>query len=485
MKIRNLLDEHLQKKIIFFDAIQQKNTISKKNLVEILNISNFTLNQLLAEFHLDLLAFELSGSIQLNINKNSITLIENAPGALSLIKQTYLRRTILFAYLKDIYYNKIIDVTDFITTHHISTATFYRMLKKLNTYAKTFNLQFTASGKVEGTENFLRSFFVQLIFYVYKGTDYPFKFITYSSLKEYINYFYKIVGFSFGPIQESLYVYWIAVSLERVHVLKMISVDIEGLNKPINLELKSIDGVTFEQSEIQLQKYIEYFSMEYIRSYKKITEEQIEAELITSFIFGFYQYVIYDENSINDYTLMLLKKYTTKDIHHCVQIWIDGLKKEFNCIIDNFTLKKISINLFAIHTLSLSTKALQICPVNKELIIKEINMYDNSIIIKFNHFFNHLFKCDTFILLENQKEALYSNYLLLIKNNLTIFNKKKLCVSLVTKLTRQLEYTIIDSCPSYIKSQVEFIAFDEHSTDVVISDTNYLILKKLLFLFSA
>lgn len=170
-KFDKLLENDDRYKLFIYQIlqIQKEAGILTEELKRQMDLSDFKLNQLLDDLINDLVNLESKIEIVDKIISSS-GLSSNDYQKLRLI---YFKKSIATDLLVTVGLYESISLTEFIEMHFTSASSVYRIQNEINEFLIDYDLKFKAA-KIKGEEKNIRSFYFQLFFNFYGGSEFPF-----------------------------------------------------------------------------------------------------------------------------------------------------------------------------------------------------------------------------------------------------------------------------------------------------------------------
>lgn len=195
-------------------------SLSQVELLDQLDVTVITLNNLFSLINQDFDKYGYSEKIQLGFDKTTKTYFIKKTDDFSLqfIMQHYLEESVRFKITKRLLMNDLSDINTSAKELFMSYNSLRRELKYLKDIFNDFGLQLVARKKIylQGNELHIRLFFTFLYLDIYGAYHWPFKFISYFEVSEFVELFPEEI-YNYETRDKSILLhYFTAISLLRV-----------------------------------------------------------------------------------------------------------------------------------------------------------------------------------------------------------------------------------------------------------------------------
>ncbi|ALS02568.1 hypothetical protein ATZ33_14630 [Enterococcus silesiacus] len=181
--MRAFLDENYDKQLKILSYIdQKKKLVSIKQISVNTNISEKTVLQIIRKFEQE--SFFSNHQLEITYANKSIKGISGENLDLMTIATEYLKKSVLYKMIRNIFLYEKVDVKKFCELEYISAPTFSRYRQRLSVILTSFDLKLTRDNQIYGDELKIRNFY--FLFFSYGSSEWPFSQHEYHEIETYI-----------------------------------------------------------------------------------------------------------------------------------------------------------------------------------------------------------------------------------------------------------------------------------------------------------
>ncbi|MGX7243863.1 helix-turn-helix domain-containing protein [Enterococcus quebecensis] len=278
--MRAFLDESYDRKLKVLSYIDnQRKIVSIKNISENTNLSEKTVLQIIRQFEQEF--SPSSGQFQISyVNKTIKGIFAENLDVMS-IAATYLKESILYKIIYNIFLYEKVDVKKFCELEYISASTFSRYRQKLASILKKFDLKLSRVNKIAGDELKIRNFF--FLFFSHASNHWVFNSQEYREIEA--NIYKKVKSWSILNNAKQARVCLL------IYISNIRSSQKHNCNNGILVELSQKSEFDYKEA------LVEYFS-----SKKNRSQEQIWQEISFVQLFMYKEDLVTEKINFEEYT---------------------------------------------------------------------------------------------------------------------------------------------------------------------------------------
>lgn len=455
---------------LFLDTVGQKNIkllkillseeryFSVKELTTLMDMTTKTIKKL----NLLLISDIQNGSYQVEVSSQprlGVRLSNASAFFLAEMEQFYIEKSMCYQIINQLFHGEFKSAIDFSTTNFTSISSFYKSLKEVRVILESFNMGATVSfpAKLEGQEKQCRSFLFHFYWQAFKGMKWPFKEYERALAEASLAEIEKKLDISYSiPEKEMLY-YWLAIIFQRLKT-----------------------GTVFQKNELffdhstpylKLKNIIESWFLEFEEDY--LSEESLENEV------QFLYMVLcglpnYDTGISNKLSENLLIHLDGVDMQEWICFFTEELNKTFLAPMSTSEIKSIVTQLSIAHLSwnQFSTGKYKIQEPRPQ------NRYASKKILETIYQKGQLKKLISVTFFCDDEKKEYYEFLILQLLELKKNENLVVTIYLTTNLEEKKEKQKRIEIKRFLGSSIQFTQRISGQTDIVLTDSNYMSIKK-------
>lgn len=162
--IHFFLDKAERRKLELFRYLEKSSSQEnlKETIVKDLKISDFLLNKIIEELHLDLDKYGLINQFNIQSDNNFVKLTTYDNFTSNQLKLCFVKDSLAFSLFIELFLERFNSVNDYADNNFISYSTVYKKLKEMRNFFKKIDFTITKDFKLRGDEKKIRLFLLHL-----------------------------------------------------------------------------------------------------------------------------------------------------------------------------------------------------------------------------------------------------------------------------------------------------------------------------------